>query len=223
MGALGNSFHTVTVACTPWLLWPWSKGVRTDPLGARSSRRSGKKIWGALKWKLLWWQHLRIGFAEDRDTGTAGRRGNLGSQWRRSEEGRMAPAGKSCWCQRESCELAEHQVGAPIPPPYWVSWLWCEVGFGAHMAPWCGCPQNDQPETMGMASGSGLELEKGESTSIYLNCAILRGLEWRAQTKRFCSCRFLHLADSQICLAVLCKGTSSSRINRILRKSAHCA
>ena len=79
------------------------------------------------------------------------------------------------------------------------------------------------PETMGMASGSGLELEKGESTSIYLNCAILRGLEWRAQTKRFCSCRFLHLADSQICLAVLCKGTSSSRINRILRKSAHCA
>ena len=35
-----------------------------------------------------------------------------------NEEGRMAPAGKSCWCQRESCELAEHQVGAPFPPPY---------------------------------------------------------------------------------------------------------
>eukprot|EP00438_Fugacium_kawagutii_P027179 Skav234838 [mRNA] locus=scaffold1428:135350:140785:- [translate_table: standard] len=49
--------------------------------------------------------------------------------------------------------------------------------------------------------------------------AILRSLEWRARTATFHSCRFLHMSDSQICLAVLTKGRSSSRqINRVLRK-----
>ena len=49
--------------------------------------------------------------------------------------------------------------------------------------------------------------------------AILQCLEWRARSAAFHSCRFLHLSDSQICLAVLAKGRSSSRkINRLLRK-----
>ncbi len=54
--------------------------------------------------------------------------------------------------------------------------------------------------------------------------SILHALEWRARTASFHSCRFLHLSDSQICLAVLTKGRSSSRrINRILRRiSALC-
>ena len=54
--------------------------------------------------------------------------------------------------------------------------------------------------------------------------AILTSLEWRARSASFHSCRFLHLSDSQICLAVLTKGHSSSRkINHILRKiSALC-
>ena len=51
--------------------------------------------------------------------------------------------------------------------------------------------------------------------------AILRSLEWRARSASFHSCRFLHLPDSQICLAALTKGRSSSRkINRILRKTS---
>eukprot|EP00438_Fugacium_kawagutii_P005653 Skav226155 [mRNA] locus=scaffold3275:8981:13610:+ [translate_table: standard] len=49
--------------------------------------------------------------------------------------------------------------------------------------------------------------------------AILQGLEWRARSAAFCSMRFLHLSDSQICLSVLTKGRSSSRrINRLLRR-----
>lgn len=53
--------------------------------------------------------------------------------------------------------------------------------------------------------------------------AILRGLDWRTRSKRFRCCRFLHLSDNQICLAVLCKGSSSNQVNRILRKiSALC-
>lgn len=35
MAALGNSFHTVTVACL-LDLWPCSRGIRTDPLETRS-------------------------------------------------------------------------------------------------------------------------------------------------------------------------------------------
>ena len=51
--------------------------------------------------------------------------------------------------------------------------------------------------------------------------AILRTLEWRARTASFHSCRCPHLSDSQICLAVLVKGRSSSRkVNRILRRIA---
>lgn len=49
--------------------------------------------------------------------------------------------------------------------------------------------------------------------------AILHTLEWRARTSTFHSCRFLHLSDSQVCLAVLTKGRSSSRkVNRLLRR-----
>eukprot|EP00438_Fugacium_kawagutii_P004408 Skav228593 [mRNA] locus=scaffold1161:70199:75552:+ [translate_table: standard] len=49
--------------------------------------------------------------------------------------------------------------------------------------------------------------------------SILKMLEWRARTSTFHSTRFLHLSDSQVCLAVLTKGRSSSRrINRLLRR-----
>lgn len=51
--------------------------------------------------------------------------------------------------------------------------------------------------------------------------AVLRTLEWRSRSAAFHSCRFMHLSDSQIVLAVLTKGRSSSRrINRLLRKVA---
>eukprot|EP00438_Fugacium_kawagutii_P020958 Skav211849 [mRNA] locus=scaffold305:925833:932175:+ [translate_table: standard] len=59
----------------------------------------------------------------------------------------------------------------------------------------------------------------GEHINVLELRAILKGLEWRARSSAFHSCRFLHLSDSQICLSVLCKGRSSSRrINRLLRR-----
>ena len=51
--------------------------------------------------------------------------------------------------------------------------------------------------------------------------SILHALEWRSRVTSFHSCRFLHLSDSQVCLSVLTKGRSSSRlINRLLRRIA---
>lgn len=49
--------------------------------------------------------------------------------------------------------------------------------------------------------------------------SILHALEWRARSSVSHSQRFLHLSDSQICLAVLTKGRSSSkRLSHWLRK-----
>ena len=49
--------------------------------------------------------------------------------------------------------------------------------------------------------------------------SILHALEWRARSKVSQDQRFLHLSDSQICLAVLTKGRSSSKkINHLLRR-----
>ena len=44
-------------------------------------------------------------------------------------------------------------------------------------------------------------------------------LRWRSRTPARVGSRFFHLLDSQVALAVLCKGRSSSwRMNRILRR-----
>ena len=49
--------------------------------------------------------------------------------------------------------------------------------------------------------------------------ACLKTLRWRLRSKEFFQVRFLHLLDSQVCLAVLVKGRSSSRrLNTILQK-----
>ena len=73
--------------------------------------------------------------------------------------------------------------------------------------------------------GSHGALREREHINLLELRAILRGLQWRARTKRFCSCRFLHFADSQICLVVLCKGrpTAAGRSIESFAKSAHSA
>ena len=51
--------------------------------------------------------------------------------------------------------------------------------------------------------------------------ALVRTFEWRARATSFNSCRALHLTDSQVALATSVKGRSSSRsLNRLLRKFA---
>ena len=51
--------------------------------------------------------------------------------------------------------------------------------------------------------------------------ALVRTFEWRARASNFNSCRVLHLTDSQVALATSVKGRSSSRsLNRLLKKFA---
>jgi hypothetical protein len=49
--------------------------------------------------------------------------------------------------------------------------------------------------------------------------AFLESLRWRSRAYSFQSSRFIHLLDSQVCIAVIVKGRSSSRqLNMLLRK-----
>ena len=52
----------------------------------------------------------------------------------------------------------------------------------------------------------------------------LQALKWRARTVAFCSCRYLHLVDSQVALGVLTKHRSSSnKLAQLVREwSALC-
>ena len=51
--------------------------------------------------------------------------------------------------------------------------------------------------------------------------ATLKSFRWRSRSKRFYRARVMHLLDSQVCLAVLVKGRSSSiQLNRILQRLA---
>jgi hypothetical protein len=51
--------------------------------------------------------------------------------------------------------------------------------------------------------------------------AYLETLRWRSRSRAFQNSRFIHLLDSQVALAVLVKGRSSSRqLNQLLRKCA---
>ena len=51
--------------------------------------------------------------------------------------------------------------------------------------------------------------------------ACLRSFMWRSRSKRFYKARIMHLLDSQVCLAVLVKGRSSSvQLNALLRRFA---
>ena len=49
--------------------------------------------------------------------------------------------------------------------------------------------------------------------------ACLASLRWRLRRRGMCRSRFVHFADSQVCLAVMVKGRSSSKVLRfILRR-----
>ena len=181
-----NGWHDVACLLDLWL---WSKGVRTDPLGAHFIVQEWHKELGALKWKLLVttfpnWVHRRQrhwrSWKKRKSWGPVKeiRRQN-GSGW----QVMLVSAGKAA--NLLSIRLVMSFVALMR------GWIW-----GSHGA-----------------------LREREHINLLELRAILRGLQWRARTKRFCSCRFLHFADSQICLVVLCKGRPSSRkINRILRK-----
>ena len=50
--------------------------------------------------------------------------------------------------------------------------------------------------------------------------AILQSIRWRARAHRGFHSRYVHLSDSQVCLAIFAKGRSSSfRLNQVLRKA----
>eukprot|EP00438_Fugacium_kawagutii_P006300 Skav233308 [mRNA] locus=scaffold4193:88579:93795:+ [translate_table: standard] len=211
--ALGNSFHTVVVAAL-LDLWLWSAGCRTDPVGIKEI---AKRAHADLALPPMGPCSLREadaeseGAASESEVREASELSPQRVEWLRLSQDpnmgwsdvkllnvrlihqflrRAAFRGSDVRLDLQLAYRPDAVARTSINPDRWV---W-EV---AQSYPW------RQEEHINI-----LELR-----------AILRGLEWRARSSAFHSCRFLHLSDSQICLAVLAKGRSSSRrINRILRK-----
>eukprot|EP00435_Cladocopium_sp_Y103_P034012 s218_g8.t1 len=218
--ALGNSFHAVVVGCL-LDLWLWSKGIRTDPLGATAIVES--------------W-HREMGNAELSDYGPAVASNQplekMPIAEAEEEERVMSQEMKNS--KTEWLRLAgHHPVGASAVNPLNLRLIYhflrrteyrgsdIRLDLGLIWRPDAVARSSINPDRWVWNVGQAYRWRRPEHINLLELRAILRALEWRARSTTFASCRFVHLSDSQICLAVLNKGRSSSRrINRILRKIA---
>ena len=216
--ALGNSFHATTVACL-LDLWLWSAQVRTDPLGA-------KKI--VSSW------HEQMGNARYDSYGLLEIEGRTTTSSREEEEleERLLAQDKSQrradWmrlCAHHGREPDEHMLRARLVYQFLRRTEFrgsdVRLDLGIVYRPDALIRSTVDPRRWVWKTAKAWPWQKKEHINLLELRSILRPLEWRARTSSFHSCRFLHLSDSQICLAVLVKGRSSSRkINRILRRIA---
>ena len=216
-GALGNSFHAVGLACL-LDIWLWAAGARDDPLGSEAIIRSWHEEMsstyfnevGQLEVRDAWLRDSLSEMEEEeaitqlprakhrtdwiKSSGqsslTSGQVDDLGLRVVYQYLRRMEYRGSDVRLDLQVLYRPDAVVRSTIDPRRWIWTVACAY-------PW----------------------KRSEHINVLELRAILQCLEWRARSAAFHSCRFLHLSDSQICLAVLTKGRSSShKINRILRK-----
>ena len=217
--ALGNSFHAVTVACLIDL-WLWSLQVRTDPLTPKVIL----KDW-----------HESMGVTEIKEYGELDVEGSQamplseGDEQSLHEEFEKRSPRRAKWLR-----LAGHStrgrakaqtLNVRLIHQYLrrMEFRGSDVRLDLQVVyrPDAVLRTSVSPNRWIWKVGQAYKWQRAEHINLLELRAILRTLQWRARSAAFHSCRFLHLSDSQICLAVLTKGRSSSRkINRILRKIA---
>ena len=217
--AIGNAFHCVVVGSL-LDLWLWSRKIRTEPRGTR--------------WIIKRWHEEMRTRAEDFEN--------------EGDEESMIPAGDESEGERLSL-VSEHQLR--VARSYRPSEAEMDsekmkemsqalihhylrrmefrgsdvrLDVGLFYRPDAAPRTSIDPSRWSWTVAHSYPFKTAEHINILELRAILHTLEWRARTSTFHSCRFLHLSDSQVCLAVLTKGRSSSRkVNRLLRRvSALC-
>ena len=214
--ALGNSFHTVTVACL-LDLWLWSMQVRTDPMGAKAIVE---------KW------HEAMDKQHFDDFGLIDVEGVKASEEFKEpvEEEKVMCLDKNSQ-RAEWLRLCSHPgkdgdpslLGVRLVHQYLrrAEFRGSDVRLDLNVAyrPDAMVRTTIDPRRWVWKVAQAWKWQRREHINLLELRCILRTLEWRARSSTFHSCRFLHLSDSQICLSVLAKGRSSSRkINRILRR-----
>lgn len=215
--ALGNSFHTLTVACIlDHALW--SLGV--------------KPLWG----------HQRIIEDERERQKDARDRPDLG--WERPSDESMPPHEADPGSETEQEVFAMEQLSEKVKPSetafmeaverdpkmavamvsafirrqeYRGSDVRLDVGTLYRADSFPRATVNLHRWLWHIAHA--YRFEREEHINVLELRAILHCLEWRARRSGFGDCRCLHLSDSQVALSVCVKGRSSSRqLNRVLRK-----
>ncbi len=214
MAAIGNAFHAVTMGIL-LDLWLWSGKVRTDLLGP-------KAICNAWKEELKSQREMELQ-EEDGPMGKVSTEESEGEELALLAEGRMLkpewikPSAEMMEMDRVK-ELSQQMVHHFLRrAEYRGSDVRLDVGliYKPDAAP----RTSVDPTRWVWTVGDAYPFKSPEHINILELRAILHALQWRARSSLTHSKRFLHLSDSQICLAVLSKGRSSSkRINHVLRR-----
>eukprot|EP00438_Fugacium_kawagutii_P011318 Skav205073 [mRNA] locus=scaffold142:449288:454273:- [translate_table: standard] len=208
--AVGNSFHAVTVACLIDL-WLWSSHLRVDPVGSAQIVATWHREMGELTCSSLGPSEA----ASDAQLDSESRAEEMQAQQGAEGLRRVSHAGVD---QREGKLLAVRLVHQFLRR---TEFRGSDVRLDLNLIfrPDAVARSSIDPRRWVWKTAQAYRWRRSEHINILELRSILRSLEWRARTATFKSCRFLHLSDSQICLAVLTNGRSSSRrVNRILRK-----
>ena len=214
--SLGNSFHCPTVAIL-MDLWLWSRKIRTDVLGATAI--------------LAMWHKEMEEITSRRFNREKGEEYGIDMSETEAESLALLPERRMYspkwfvpseeWHEAEKMkEMAQTIVHHYLRR---MEFRGSEVrlDLGLLFKPDAAPRTSIDPGRWIWTVAHSYPYRTGEHINILELRSILHALEWRARTGAFHSTRFLHLSDSQICLAVLTKGRSSSRkLNRILRRIA---
>ena len=215
MAALGNSFHCPTVAIL-LDLWLWSRKVRTDPIGFKAILAEWHTELRTVREKYEDTPldgdetGMRLSETEDENLSLLPERGRFRPSW-------IVPSEE--WKESEKMKEASQKIVHHYLRR--MEFRGSDVDLGVLFKPDQAPRTSIDPSRWVWSVAHSYPYKTNEHINMLELRSILHALEWRARTGTFHSCRFLHLSDSQICLAVLTKGRSSSkRLNRILRRIA---
>ena len=214
--ALGNSFHCPTVAVL-LDLWLWSRKVRTDLVGAKAI--------------LARWHQEMQEISQERFHRERGDESGINMSESEAESLALLPERRMYqpkwlvpseeWREAEKLKQMSQTIVHHYLRQMEFRGSDVRLDLGLLFKPDSAPRTSIDPGRWIWSVAHAYPFRTGEHINILELRSILHALEWRARTGAFHSTRFLHLSDSQICLAVLTKGRSSSRkLNRILRRIA---
>lgn len=215
--ALGNSFHCPTVAVLLDLRWLWSRKVRTDLVGAKAI--------------LARWHQEMQEISQERFHRERGDESGINMSESEAESLALLPERRMYqpkwlvpseeWREAEKLKQMSQTIVHHYLRRMEFRGSDVRLDLGLLFKPDSAPRTSIDPGRWIWSVAHAYPFRTGEHINILELRSILHALEWRARTGAFHSTRFLHLSDSQICLAVLTKGRSSSRkLNRILRRIA---
>ena len=213
--ALGNSFHCVVMSIL-LDLWLWSRKIRTEPLGTKEIIK---------RWHEEMARRAEVvnDASDDEETCKDQGEESEGERLALVSERQLGMARNVRPSETELDSVRMKELSQTLVHHYLRRMEFrgsdVRLDVGLFYRPEAAPRTSIDPSRWSWTVAHSYPFKTEEHINILELRAILHTLEWRARTSTFHSCRFLHLSDSQVCLAVLTKGRSSSRkVNRLLRR-----